>query len=58
MPHLDASTIVSYESMLGGPYVRVVSPDLDAGSYEDADEPFAQHVVFKRESASPTLREA
>jgi hypothetical protein len=54
MPHLDASTIVPHESVLCGPYVRVDSPDLAAESYDDADEFFAQHVVFKRESASPT----
>jgi hypothetical protein len=54
MPHLDASTIVPHESMLGGLYVSVNTPDLGAESYDDADEPFPQHVVFKRETASPT----
>jgi hypothetical protein len=54
MPHLDASTIVPHESMLGGPYVDVDTADLGAEPYDDADEPFPQHVMFKRETASPT----
>jgi len=53
MPGLDASTIVPHESMLGGAYVRVDSPDISAESYDDADESLPQHVVFKRETRSP-----
>ena len=55
MPNLNGSTIVPHESMLGGPYIRVNSPDLGAESYDDSDEPFAQHVVYKRETASPAF---
>jgi hypothetical protein len=55
MPNLNGSTIVPHESMLGGPYVRVDSPNLGVESYDDADEPFAQHVVYRRETASPAF---
>ncbi|KAL6707538.1 hypothetical protein ACN47E_004108 [Coniothyrium glycines] len=48
-----APTIVPRESMLGGDYVRIETPDLGSESYDDMDVPLPspQQVVFKRETS-------
>ncbi|RMZ70819.1 transcription factor [Pyrenophora seminiperda CCB06] len=55
MSGLEARTIVPHDSMLGGDYIRVHSPNLADDSYDDADVPFEQHTAFKQEPLSPVI---
>ncbi|CAA9960910.1 hypothetical protein PTMSG1_04294 [Pyrenophora teres f. maculata] len=49
---MDGSTIVPHDSMLGGDYVRVDTPN-SMDSYDDMDVPLEKHNTFKQERLSP-----